>query len=160
MNQPCIWVYRNLFDLPDIYVYSDNSLKQKEAYTKGEVSQWMNRRIPDEQYELSSLKEYDAYYQKSGMWLRPLPVWQIDMMDKDKTTVYIHPNTGECIKSYSTNDRWRRWLYRSLHTFDFPFLKQHEWLRKGILLFLSLGGLIVSLSGLVLGIKWMKRKLA
>ena len=157
MNQPCIWVYRNQFDLPDIYLYSDSALKQKEAYTKGDVSQWMNKRIPHEQYELSSLKEYDAYYQKSGMWLRPLPVWQIDMSDEDKTTFYIHPNTGECIKSYNTNDRWRRWLYRSLHTFDFPFLKQHEWLRKGILLFLSLGGLMVSLSGLVLGIKWMRR---
>ncbi len=159
MNQPCIWVYRNHFELPDVYLTKENSISLKKGYSKKEVSDWMDKLKTKLQYNLNSLKEYDAYYQKSGMWERPLPVWQIDMMDKDKTTFYVHPLTGECIKSYNTNDRWRRWLYRSLHTFDFPFLKQHEWLRKGILLFLSLGGLIVSLSGLVLGIKWMKRKL-
>ncbi|PCH68778.1 MAG: hypothetical protein COC06_08975 [Bacteroidales bacterium] len=158
MNQACFWVYRDHYQLPDVYVAGTDGAFAKSNYSKKEISSWCKSVFADTGYDVKELNEFDAYYQKSGMWKRPLPVWQLTLHDADHTSMYIHPKTGEVIKSYNSNDRSRRWLYRSLHTLDFPFLKQHEWLRKLLLLFLSLGGTAVSISGLVLGLKWIKRK--
>ncbi|PKQ63445.1 hypothetical protein BZG02_08685 [Labilibaculum filiforme] len=157
MNQACFWVYRDNYELPDTYVIDSDGIIAKEVYSKQEVSIWCNRVFANTNYELKELNEFDSYYQQSGMWGRPLPVWQINLQDADKTSMYIHPQTGALLKSCNSNDRAHRWLYRSLHTLDFPFLKQHEWLRKFLLLFLSLGGTVLSATGLVLGVKWMKR---
>ncbi|PKQ68354.1 hypothetical protein BZG01_03815 [Labilibaculum manganireducens] len=158
MNQACFWVYRDQFELPDVYVATADGVFAKPDYSEKEISSWCKSAFTGTNYDLKELNEFDAYYQKSGMWKRPLPVWQLSLHDADHTCMYIHPKTGEVIKSYNSNDRGRRWLYKSLHTLDFPFLKQHEWLRKFLLLFLSLGGTVVSVSGFVLGIKWIRRK--
>jgi hypothetical protein len=158
MNQPCYWVYRDQLELPEVYILSKEGIQKKAIYSKAEIETWRKHVYAKFDYDLKSLTKFDAYYQKSGMWERPLPVWLLNLDDSDKTSMYINPDTGVVQKSYNTNDRWRRWLYRSLHTLDFPFLKEHDWLRKSLLIFLSIGGTLVSLSGLVLGIKWMRRK--
>jgi len=158
MNQACFWVYRDHYELPDVYTLGAEGIFRKKEYAEAEIETWSKKAFPKTDFNLVQLHEYNAYYQKSGMWSRPLPVWQLNLHDADHTCMYIHPQTGELIKSYNNNGRWHRWLYRGLHTFDFPFLKQHEWLRKLLLLFLSLGGTVVSVSGLVLGLNWIKRK--
>jgi len=158
MNQACFWVYRDHYQLPDVYVSGTDGAFAKSNYSKKEIISWCKNVFAGTDYDVKELNKFDAYYQKSGMWKRPLPVWQLNLHDADQTSMYIHPKTGEVIKSNNNNSRARRWLYRSLHTLDFPFLKQHEWLRKLLLLFLSLGGTAVSISGLILGIKWIKRK--
>ncbi len=156
-NQPVYWVYRDHYQKPDVYLLEDNGIVIKQKYSKEEIDNWCKQVLPNVEYSLKSQNEFDAYYQKSGMWERPLPIWQLNLDDPDDTRMYINSKTGEVVKSFTNNERWRRWLYRSLHTLDFPFLKQHDWLRKSLLILLSIGGTLVSLSGLVLGIKWMKR---
>jgi len=157
-NLPAYWVYCNHYEKPDVYISGENGIISKQKYSKDEIDNWCKQVLPKAKYDLKNQDEFDAYYQKSGMWERPLPVWQMNLDDRDNTRMYINPKTGEVVKSFTNNGRWRRWLYRSLHTLDFPFLKQHDWLRKILLLFLSLGGTVVSISGLVLGVKWMARK--
>lgn len=159
MNQTSFWVYSADYELPDVYVVGLNGIIAKSNYSEKEISTWCENIFTNTNYDLKELNKFDAYYQKSGMFKRPLPVWQLNVHDADHTCMYIHPKTGEVLKSYNSNDRVRRWLYRSLHTLDFPFLKQHDWLRKLLLIFISLGGTAVSLSGFVLGIKWVKKKL-
>jgi len=156
-NQPAYWVYRNHYEKPDVYVFTENEIVSKPKYNKEEIDSWCKKVLSNVEYSLKSQDEFDAYYQKSGMWERPLPIWQLNLNDPDDTRMYINSKTGEVVKSFTNNERWRRWLYRSLHTLDFPFLKQHDWLRKSLLIFLSIGGTLVSLTGLALGIKWMKR---
>ena len=157
MNQACYWVYRDHFEQAEVYTLGDEGIQRKLKYSEAEIESWRKQVYGKFDYELEKLTEFDAYYQKSGMWERPLPVWLLNLEDKDCTSMYINSQTGSVVKSYNTNDRWRRWLYRSLHTLDFPFLKQHDWLRKSLLIILSIGGTLLSLSGLVLGIKWIRR---
>ena len=157
-NQACYWVYRDHFEQPDVYCLSDNGTFNTTHYSKESIVAWCKQVMPDMEFGLSSQDEFDAYYQKSGMWKRPLPIWQINLQDPDCTRLYVSPASGEVVKSYTNNDRWRRWLYRCLHTLDFPFLKKHDWLRKALLVFLSIGGTMVSVSGFALGVKWIIRK--
>lgn len=158
MNKPCYWVYRDNYESPEVYRPSDNGIFSKAIYSKAEIETWRKYVYAGLSYSLQKQTEFDAYYQTSGMFERPLPIWKLSLEDEDNTSMYINSKTGEVVKSYTTNDRWRRWLYRSLHTLDFPFLKQHDWLRKLLLIFISLGGTAVSLSGFILGIKWIKKK--
>lgn len=158
MNQSSYWVYRDCFEQPEVYVLNQEEIKKKTIYLKAEIENWCQHVYPKFDYNLQELTEFDFYYQKSGMWERPLPIYLLNVRDLDRTSLYINPNTGAVLKSFTTKDRWRRCLYRSLHTLDFPFLKEHESLRKFLLVFLSLGGTFVSLSALVLGAKWIKRK--
>ncbi|MGQ1910757.1 PepSY domain-containing protein [Marinifilum sp. RC60d5] len=158
MNQPYFWVYRNNYEKADVYAAGYSGVHRKANYSKSELESWCKNIFPDLDYNLQEQKDFDAYYQPSGMSARPLPVWQLNLEDEDNTRMYIDAKTGEVLKSYNNNDRWRRWSYRSLHAFDFPFLKKHDWLRKLILIFLSIGGTAVSISGFALGIKWIKRK--
>lgn len=158
MNQPTYWVYRDHYEQAEVYVLGNKGVQKKPTYSKTEIETWRKQVFTDPDYDLQKLTEFDAYYQKSGMWGRPLPVWLLNLDDNDHTSMYINPITGVVLKSYNTNDRWRRWLYRSLHTLDFPFFKEHDGLRKFLLLLISFGGTFVSLSGLVLGARWIKRK--
>jgi len=72
--------------------------------------------------------------------------------------VYVSTQTGELVTVYDASRRAERWLYRALHTFNIQWLKEHEWLRKTLLLLVCLSGLVVSVSGAVLTSKWVKRK--
>jgi uncharacterized iron-regulated membrane protein len=157
MDQSSLFVYRNDYQVPEVYICGKDSIYKREKYCEQEIKAWANRVFCNHNYTLTSIKEYNNYYQKSGMRSRPLPAWQIDLNDKDDYRLYINPITGETIASYNNNDRARRWLYRALHTFNLEVFKKHEWLRKLLLILASLGGLIVSLSGLVLSVRWLKR---
>ncbi|WP_372754318.1 PepSY domain-containing protein [Labilibaculum sp.] len=158
MGKPCFWLYRNHFQTAEIYSVEEQGIHRKEHYSGEEVRQWCEKSFPEVAYDLQEQKEYDAYYQPTGMATRPLPVWQINLKDADHTRLYVSSNSGELLKSYNSNQRWRRWSYRSLHALDFPFLKQHEWLRKLILIVILIGGSAVSISGFVLGMLSIKRK--
>nr|WP_320117876.1 PepSY domain-containing protein [uncultured Marinifilum sp.] len=158
MDQAYFWVYFNNYEKAEVYTVEKYEVYRKSNFSKQEVKSWCKNKFPRFDYDLKDQNDFDAYYQPSGMSPRPLPVWQINLYDKDNTRMYIDAQTGEVLKSYNNNDRWRRWLYRSLHAFDFPFLKKHDWLRKLVLIILSIGGTAVSISGFALGIKWIKRK--
>jgi uncharacterized iron-regulated membrane protein len=158
MNQYCLWVYTDDWKNPEVYQLHTTGFQLKHGYDKKELADYMDQVYPNQQYELQLQQEFDAYYQQSQKRPKTLPVWKIDMKDEDKTSLYISPKSGELLASFNTNDRWRRWLYRSLHTFDFPFLTKYEWLRKTLLILLSIGGTAVSVTGTVLGLKWMKRR--
>lgn len=158
MNQPCLWVYSNDFNVPHVYQLGSNEFQLKARYSELDLKEYLDQIYPNLQKKISSLCEYNSYYQQSVKRNHPLPVWKIDLKDKDQTSLYIHRNTADLLSAYNNNARWHRWLYRGLHTLDFPFLSNHEWLRKFILIILSLGGTFVSVSGCVLGVRWMKKK--
>ena len=159
MDKPCFWLYRNNFEKAEVYAVDQDVIHSKKNYSETEVRRWCEQRFPKVNYDLQEQKEFDAYYQPTGMAARPLPVWQINLQNADHTRMYIDTKSGEVLTSYNTNQRWRRWSYRSLHSLNFPFLKRHEWLRKLILIVISIGGTAVSISGFVLGIVSIKRKL-
>lgn len=108
--------------------------------------------------EQKVLKEYDNYYYSKGRDKR-LPVLRVKFDNPSQIWYYADPKTGEIALKYEQRSRSERWLYHGLHSLDFRLLQSNRPLWDFVLIFLLLGGLIVSLTGLVLTWKWIvKRK--
>lgn len=101
--------------------------------------------------------QYDSYYysrQTQSMYgasERRLPALRIDFYDPDKTWVYLDPYTGNIELSLSQSQRTGRWLFNFLHSWDLPPLLQASLARNIALILLSLGGLILSVTGIKIG---------
>lgn len=108
-------------------------------------------------YQLELLEEYDNYYIDRHGEL-PLPVYRIQIADRDRTWLYLNPKTAE-MQSYDKNTRLRRLLYEGLHSMAFAPLLRHPWLWWCLVLLCLTGGLLVSLTGLKLGIRYFRRRL-
>jgi uncharacterized iron-regulated membrane protein len=109
--------------------------------------------------ETASLNEYDSYYySRDGQ--APLPVVRIKLGDSNRTWVYLDPEVGQVVGQVNRYNRVERWLYNGLHTLDFSFLYYNRPLWDVAVIALSLGGTAVSLLGLVMGIKRVRRGFA
>ena len=86
-----------------------------------------------------------------------LPVWKITVADADGSCYYIHPETG-IVKYVNTPARWKYWMYTALHRMRIGVLNSDATLRKSVLWVLLLGGTVCSLSGVILGVRYLRRK--
>ena len=103
------------------------------------------------------LKEYDTYYlAKSGHL--PLPVYKLEIADADNSCYYVNPKNGQ-YRYYNNRKRWDFWLYKGMHGLTFQFLVTRPLLRLTVLWILMLGGTVVSVSGVVLGARYVIRKI-
>ena len=90
---------------------------------------------------------------------RRLPVLRAGFDDADKTWLHIDPTTGEILGRTSDSGRLYRWLFNALHDFDLRLLLHHRPAWDLLLWALSVGGLIISISGVVIGWRRLGRKL-
>lgn len=157
MGKPAWWVYYDNYQVPEIYLIDNDSVYKKSEFTLGEINKRAKQVFPKKDFKIDILREYNNYYQESGMKHHPLPVYRIQWDISSRDIIYFDPLTGEAIASFNRNKKIHRWLYQGLHKFNIRLLKQHEWLRKLLLIVLSIGGLAVSVTGVVLGWKWIKR---
>ncbi|HTK36502.1 MAG TPA: PepSY domain-containing protein [Caulobacteraceae bacterium] len=103
------------------------------------------------------LTEDDDYWYSTRRNPRRLPVLRVGFDDVDRTWVHIDPVTGEVLGRTDRSGRVYRWLFNLPHAFDLPILMRHSPSREAIIWFLSIGGLVVSVSGVVIG--WRRLKL-
>ncbi len=108
--------------------------------------------------QMTALTGYDAYYYDKHR-TRPLPVLKVDIDDRANTSYYINPKTTEVMLKYENTSRLNRWLHHGLPSLDFPVLFFKIPLWDIVVIMLMLGGTSVSITGLVLTWKWLKRKL-
>lgn len=108
--------------------------------------------------QVSLMEEYDSYYISLNR-SRPLPVYKITVKDADNSCYYLNPKDASCTY-YNDNTRLRVWLYKGLHCFSCVFLSHHSLLRHAIMWILLIGGVIVSITGFVLSIHYIRRKSA
>jgi uncharacterized iron-regulated membrane protein len=110
----------------------------------------------------SVLEREDIYYYgrhaaaMNGGADRRLPALRLDFDDPDQTRVYINLRTGDTVLSLSQPARVGRWLFYFLHSWDTPWLLGLGAARDILLILLSLGGVAVSLTGVVIGIKRLR----
>ena len=102
--------------------------------------------------------EDDYWYQHQNE--RRLPVLRAGFDDADKTWLHIDPVTGEILGRTSDSGRLYRWLFNALHDFDLRFLLHHRPVWDILLWALSVGGMIISVSGVVIGWRRLGRKFA
>lgn len=106
------------------------------------------------------LTEFDDYYYARKYRHAPLPVLRVYLEDERSTWYYLDPDTGQLFLKSDSGTRVRRWLYNGLHSFDMQFL-----LRAGLwwdvtIWLVSLAGLALSATGVVISWHWIKRSLA
>lgn len=107
--------------------------------------------MPDAAIEDESwLEEYDSYYYGAAD-ARALPVLRVRYSDPGRTWLYFDPQRGQIVHHVDRATRARRWLYRGLHSLDFPFLYFRRPLWDIVVIALSIGGLVLSTTTLLPG---------
>ena len=94
------------------------------------------------------LQEYDAYYYDRSN-TRRLPVLRVRYDDAAQTWLYLDPFRGAIVRKEVLLTRINRWLYHGLHSLDFPFLYYQRPLWDVVVIVLSLGGLVLSVTTLL-----------
>ncbi len=107
-------------------------------------------------YTVELMQKYDNYYMLLSN-RRPLPVYKVVVADKDNSTYYINPKTGD-YRYINNSRRARKWVFSALHYFNIPFFAGKKVLWTIIIWALCLGGIVVSGSGVYLSWKYLKRK--
>ena len=102
------------------------------------------------------LRAYDDYYHDRGRRL-PLPVLRVRYGDAGVTWLYFDPYRGAIARKEERLTRVNRWLYRGLHGLDFPFLYSQRPLWDAIVIALSLGGILVSVTSAGQGWRRLRR---
>jgi uncharacterized iron-regulated membrane protein len=96
------------------------------------------------------LDRYDAYWYPHHQ-RRALPVLRAGFDDAAQTWFHIDPRSGEILGRSDLSRRSYRWLFNALHSFDFPLLLAWRPAWDIVVWLLSLVGLTISVSGIVIG---------
>lgn len=107
------------------------------------------------------LQDYDTYYYDRNGVL-PLPVLRVRYDDPPRTWLYLDPQRGVIVHKEERLSRINRWLYHGLHNLDFPFLYHRRPLWDLVVIVLSLGGILLSVSTMVPAwrrLRWHMRRL-
>lgn len=88
---------------------------------------------------------YDAYYYSRDARLS-LPVLRVRYGDARHTWLYLDPKRGAIVRKEERLSRINRWLYHGLHSLDFPFLYYRRPLWDLLVIVLSLGGIVLSVT--------------
>ena len=103
------------------------------------------------------LRAYDDYYYDRSR-RRPLPVLRARYDDAGATWLYLDPYRGAVARKEERLTRVNRWLYRGLHGLDFPFLYGRRPLWDAVVIGLSLGGILVSVTSAGQGWRRLRRR--
>ncbi len=158
-GQPQYQVYYDDYQIPEVYALQNGKIEALTPFSLEDVKLHAKEILRDIQYIIKPQPGYDYYYAGSAMRYLSEQAIKIELEDAAETWIYINPASGAEVKRLTKNSRVRRWLYRFLHTFDIPPLKKVDGLRKTILILLSIGGIVVSFTGLVLSRRWFNRNL-
>ena len=102
------------------------------------------------------LESGDDYFRETPEHALVAPVLRLRFDDAHTTWLYVDRATGSLLAAFQTRSRADRWLYSGLHDFDFRWLLDHRPLWDIVVVGLSLGGLLGSLSGVVLALRWLR----
>nr|WP_315251620.1 PepSY domain-containing protein [uncultured Duganella sp.] len=121
--------------------------------------------LPAPLLEVATLSAYDFYYYSrdehsmTSTSVKPLPVMRLAFGDAQASWIYLDPHTGMVLSRCDRLQRWNRWLFSLLHSWDWLPLVQRRPLWDGVLILFSLGGAVMNLTGIVIGWRRLGRKL-
>ncbi|MGE3511015.1 MAG: PepSY domain-containing protein [Vicinamibacterales bacterium] len=106
--------------------------------------------------EAEWLADYDAYYYDRNKVLN-LPVLRARYDDREETWLYFDPAKGLVVQKEERRSRLERWLYHGLHSLDFPVLYARRPLWDLLLIVLSIGGTVLSVTAIAPAIRRLAR---
>lgn len=107
-------------------------------------------------YTVELIDEFDRDYHTRKVTETSLPVYRVIVDDYMHTRWYYNPVTLET-RRFDDDTRTRNWLYHKLHTLDFKFLTDRPWQWNIVMYTLMIGGTALSVTGIVLSVKWIVR---
>ena len=105
------------------------------------------------------LTQDDAYWYSHHDRAR-LPVLVAKFDDPAESWFYIDPLSGKMVGVADRSLRLYRWTFSALHSLDFGFLIRHRPLWDVLVWLLSAAGLVISVSGVVVGWRRLRSDLA
>lgn len=126
----------------------------------GAIARAAAQLLPDARLERLELVTRDDAYWYSHHTIRPLPVLRAVFDDADSTWFHIDPVTGDILQRATIRQRVYRWLFNALHCFDFRFLIAYRPAWDILLWTMSIAGFVMSVSGVVIGWRHLRRKMA
>lgn len=108
--------------------------------------------FPAHEIKRSEITYGDMYYYSTTHNPRPLPGLRVVLDNPAQTWLHIDMKTGQLMELMDHSRRVYRWLFHGLHSWDIPFLLEHDRQRKILLLVFCVAGFLFSLSGVYLGI--------
>jgi PepSY-associated TM region len=116
------------------------------------------RALPDAtMVQASWLDTYDAYYYDRDGVL-PLPVLRARYDDDVATWLYFDPSKGAVVQKEERRSRLERWLYHGLHSLDFPVFYGQRPLWDIVLIVLSIGGTVLSVTTILPAWRRLRRQ--
>jgi uncharacterized iron-regulated membrane protein len=106
---------------------------------------------------ITALHHGDSYYRSSPI-KSIVPVLRLQFDDQQNTSYYIDPNTSNIVSSVDDKSRLYRWLFHALHRLDVPPLSQFELPRQVVIWMLSAFGIVLTLAGVIIGLKRLNHK--
>lgn len=108
-------------------------------------------------FTINLINEYETYYLGRKDKL-PLPVYKVSINNPDKSLYYINPATGD-FKYLNKSRKLKIWLFNALHYLQIKGLYEKTTLWKTVMWVLCTGGALVSLTGIRLSVRFIRRKL-
>jgi len=140
-----------------VLVTADRGPDVREAFTQAELMAAARAAMPAHiETEATWLTSYDAYYY-DRVAARPLPVLRVKYADPDSSWLYLTARDGALVQRETARGRPWRWLYHGLHSLDFPGFYQTAWLWDAVIVTLCAGGLLLSLTSVIVGWSSLRR---
>jgi hypothetical protein len=124
------------------------------------------RLLPQAVAAVERVERYDAYYYRRqpqsmyGADERRLPALRVAFADPGATWAFIDVHTGEVAESMDSAQRTGRWLFNLLHSWDLPAMLDAGWWREAVLVLLGVGGLLFSVTAVVIGVRRIRKRVA
>jgi len=146
-----------------LIVLEDGAYAVRERWPEHVVLAAARRLLPQPVAQAVVLDTYDAYFyarQEQSMYgadERRLPVLRVVFNDPGATWVHLDLYTGQVASSMDGTQRVGRWLFNFLHSWDVPALLDTGWWREAVLVLLCIGGVLLSLTAVVLGVRRVRK---
>ena len=154
LGQPLVLAYGSSSSTPQVL---DARSAQAHTIDAEALRAALLQLLPAPLERIETLNAYDLYYyarsehSMTGGSDRPLPIWRAVFADEHQTWVHIDPHTGAVLGSLDSHGRTKRWLFAMLHSWDWLPLLERRPLWDALLIALSLGGLLLSGTGAIIG---------
>lgn len=135
-----------------------------DAFPLARIEQLAARLLPGHAVSRTTLLTgYDNYYYArephtmTGHVERRLPMLRVEYADPHATWVHLDPWQGRIYNRIDDVGRLRRWLFAFLHSFDAVGFVDSRPLWDIVLIALSIGGTALTVSGVVIGWRRLRR---
>jgi len=125
--------------------------------TKEELIAAVQKAWPEAKLKTAHKVALDDVYNQLREGPMPPNTLRVILDSDSETWVHVDMNTGHIVSVMDQSRRVYRWLFNGLHSLDFPGLANHRPLWDAVILFLLTVGFIFSLTGVVIGVKRLRR---